>query len=162
MFGEFVTHVANGLDANGNADLCRSAVLCSAPVTSSIYPDPQLVLSSSTGQDGSSVKHFCTASPVRLGLASCFGAQIYLDQRSCINDERHTMTHDNASAYDERQPLLSNDDKKLDETTIAHEGRVLLQYTIPVSDHAMIPGRLRGFHRSYLPITPPYSATFLH
>lgn len=40
------------------------------------------------------------------------------------------MTHD--SNLDERRPLLSHNEKE-DETTIAHESRVLLQYTIPLA-----------------------------
>lgn len=40
------------------------------------------------------------------------------------------MTRDEVN--DERQPLLSRNEKQ-DETTIAHEARVLLQYTIPLA-----------------------------
>lgn len=37
-----------------------------------------------------------------------------------------------ANQEDERRPLLSHDEKQ-DNTTIAHESRVLLQYTVPLA-----------------------------
>lgn len=43
---------------------------------------------------------------------------------------QESMNHENHE--DERRPLLSND-KPQDDTTIAHEARVLLQYTVPLA-----------------------------